>query len=389
MKSITTLFLFLIVGISVFAQPFMKQPIEGSQGKDFIIVNYVDWSDTSIQDAFCGSKTYDGHQGTDYVLRSFEQMDSGVNVLAAADGEVIYIEDGQFDRETEGDVSKKLGNYIAIKHPNKYFTYYAHLKKNSLKVGVGDQVKQGQVIAQVGSSGNSTDPHLHFEVWYDSQYVVDPFIGNCGNPDPLFVDAPKYDTSLHVWDVGMHDSMLDINALRERIITKNAPYKFAPTTKKPIVFWSHLSGLREGDEITLKWFTPKNILWFEYSITLESDWWYYYYYSFIDNKDLEIGHWNSKLFVNGEEVVAQDFEVVKNASLIDQTIGKNGFPTNLNMLLQDQRIRSISVFNLEGKRVHKSSQNKPNTSINLPQGVYSVEFFDLRGSVHYVKVWVD
>lgn len=103
-----------------FSQPFMVQPIEGVQGKDFIIVNYVDWLDSGIVDAYCRTKTYDGHQGTDYALRSFQHMDSGVNVLAAAQGVVTFVKDGLFDRETEGDVSKGLGNYIAIRHPNKF-----------------------------------------------------------------------------------------------------------------------------------------------------------------------------------------------------------------------------------------------------------------------------
>ncbi len=57
-----------------------------------------------------------------------------------------------------------LGNYIIIEHENQEYSYYLHLKKNSLIVSVGDNVKRGQHIAELGHSGNSTEPHLHFHV---------------------------------------------------------------------------------------------------------------------------------------------------------------------------------------------------------------------------------
>jgi len=166
MKVILVVISIVLSSVAVNGQAFLNTPIQGIQGQDWVMVNYVDWSIDSVHDANCGTKSYDGHQGTDFVIKSFTQMDSGVNILAAADGEVIFIQDGLFDRETDGDVTKLLGNYIGIKHANNYFTYYGHLKKNSLLVSVGENVIAGQVIAKVGSSGNSTDPHLHFEVWY-------------------------------------------------------------------------------------------------------------------------------------------------------------------------------------------------------------------------------
>ncbi len=84
----------------------------------------------------------------------------GTAVRAAADGIVI------FANWTEG-----LGNLIIIYHLNGYFTYYGHnqillKKENSF-------VKKGEVIALVGSSGRSTAPHLHFEIWKDG-IPVDP-----------------------------------------------------------------------------------------------------------------------------------------------------------------------------------------------------------------------
>ena len=97
-----------------------------------------------------------------------------------------------------------LGNYIGITHDGEFQTYYGHLKKNSLLVSEGDTVSQGQVIAQVASSGNSTDPHLHFELWYDSTFYIDPFSGPCGNGFAT-IYGTYCDTTFIVFDKGISD----------------------------------------------------------------------------------------------------------------------------------------------------------------------------------------
>lgn len=84
----------------------------------------------------------------------------GTAVRAAADGIIIF-----------ANWTEALGNLIIIYHLNGYFTYYGHnqilLKKENTFV------KKGEVIALVGSSGRSTAPHLHFEIWKDG-IPVDP-----------------------------------------------------------------------------------------------------------------------------------------------------------------------------------------------------------------------
>jgi murein DD-endopeptidase MepM/ murein hydrolase activator NlpD len=57
-----------------------------------------------------------------------------------------------------------LGNYVVIDHGNNEYSLYAHLKPGSVAVKVGQKVDQGGTIAAVGSAGNSTEPHLHFQV---------------------------------------------------------------------------------------------------------------------------------------------------------------------------------------------------------------------------------
>ena len=64
-----------------------------------------------------------------------------------------------------------LGNGVVIDHGNGEFSVLAHMKPGSVKVAVGDTVAKGQLLGALGSSGNSTEPHLHYHV--------------CDKPDPL------------------------------------------------------------------------------------------------------------------------------------------------------------------------------------------------------------
>lgn len=63
-----------------------------------------------------------------------------------------------------------FGKYIVIDHNNGYYTLYAHMNKFYEGLDVGDTVIRGQQIGYVGSSGTSTGPHIHFELWKDCRY---------------------------------------------------------------------------------------------------------------------------------------------------------------------------------------------------------------------------
>ena len=82
---------------------------------------------------------------------------SGSNIVAAESGVVILASYGY---------NGGYGNYMIISHGSGLTTRYAHC--NSLAVSVGQTVSKGQVIGAVGSTGDSTGPHLHFEVRLNS-----------------------------------------------------------------------------------------------------------------------------------------------------------------------------------------------------------------------------
>lgn len=91
------------------------------------------------------------HTGTDIA------SETGTKIVSATDGTVILA-------STIGDYGKHLKIQI-----NDITVVYAHC--NRLYVNEGDNIKQGQEIAEVGSTGNATGPHLHFEVRYQDRYV--------------------------------------------------------------------------------------------------------------------------------------------------------------------------------------------------------------------------
>ena len=94
------------------------------------------------------------HTGLDF------PADTGTPIFAAAGGVVIVQE-----------AHHAYGNMVEVDHGNNLITRYAHASKVFVKKG--DIVKRGQKIAEVGSTGRSTGPHLHFEVWV-SGVVQDP-----------------------------------------------------------------------------------------------------------------------------------------------------------------------------------------------------------------------
>jgi MYXO-CTERM domain-containing protein len=148
-----------------------------------------------IQDWNCGTTTYNGHKGTDIGIGSFPVMDAGSRwVVAAAPGKVVFTNDGCFDRCTTADCGcgSGFGNYVKVEHADGKSTYYAHLMKGSLTVKNGDSVSCGQHLGKVGSSGNSTGPHLHFEVRYASNTSDDPYTGTCSGPTSFWVNQGPY-----------------------------------------------------------------------------------------------------------------------------------------------------------------------------------------------------
>ncbi len=104
---------------------------------------------------------HNGHKGVDIAGANI----NGQPVYAAAGGTVI-----------SASYHSSWGNNVLIDHGNGVWTRYAHL--SSIGVSAGQTVSQGQYIGKVGSTGNSSGPHLHFEVYVNKNRVnPEPYIG--------------------------------------------------------------------------------------------------------------------------------------------------------------------------------------------------------------------
>lgn len=85
----------------------------------------------------------------------------GTSVVAPLNGEVLSVYENSAG-----------GKQLIIQHPNGYRSGYAHL--NRILVRVGEEVMRGEVIAEVGNTGTSTGPHLHFTLTNSAGTKVDP-----------------------------------------------------------------------------------------------------------------------------------------------------------------------------------------------------------------------
>lgn len=169
------------------APPQFILPVACSPGATCWIVNYLDHDRSDgVRDYACGTATYNAgsanaHNGTDFAIRDEAAMRAGVAVLAAADGAVVALRDGMPDeavtvRGRRAVEERECGNGVRLDHGGGWTTQYCHLKRGSLTVVKGQRVSAGERLGEVGMSGLSEYPHLHFQVESGGE-PIDPFVG--------------------------------------------------------------------------------------------------------------------------------------------------------------------------------------------------------------------
>lgn len=171
------------------------------------ISNYVDQNllfPNQLRDWNCGARTYDqangyNHAGIDIFTWPFSWKkvdDNAVEIRAAAPGTIVFKSDGNFDRNCafgNGD-----WNAVYVRHSDNSVAWYGHMKNGSLTTKiVGDTVIAGEKLGIVGSSGNSTGPHLHFELYNGANQLQDPFQGTCNtlNANSWWITQEPYRNS--------------------------------------------------------------------------------------------------------------------------------------------------------------------------------------------------
>lgn len=135
----------------------------------------------------------------------------GSDVLAVADATVVEVKDGIIENLPQQPPAVPItmetvaGNHIDLDLGGGVYAMYAHLQPGSLKVKLGDRVKRGQVIALLGNTGNSTEPHLHFQLmdrnsplvseglpYLLPEYIIDKKLnGDFESPTGTVLPAPE------------------------------------------------------------------------------------------------------------------------------------------------------------------------------------------------------
>jgi Peptidase family M23 len=146
--------------------------------------------------AFSHPWCFDEHLGTDYtLLGGFHAMNAQLGeVVAAADGVVTEVVDGNYDRCHLGDKGQVdcdgypiASNYVVIVHDTAEKTEYWHLAIG-IEVLPGQSVTAGQVIGRMGSSGASLEPNVHFELQNVYGDRIDPYAGPYSQPETYWCE---------------------------------------------------------------------------------------------------------------------------------------------------------------------------------------------------------
>lgn len=142
------------------------------------VADYFDVNGGSVRKALLrtpvdGARLSSGFGARRHPILGYTKMHKGVD-FAAPTGTPIYAAgDGVVE---QAGTFGGYGNYVRIRHTNKYSTAYGHMSRFAQGIRTGKQIEQGQIIGYVGSTGASTGPHLHYEILVDG-----------GNVNPLSV----------------------------------------------------------------------------------------------------------------------------------------------------------------------------------------------------------
>lgn len=345
--------------------------------------NYVDQkrglTDGTL-DYNCGTKTYEGHSGTDIFLWPFSwyAMDHfQAENIAAADGQIIAKGDGQFDRNCA--MNNSLWNAIYLQHADGTITWYGHMKKGSLTTKtVGDMVTTGEFLGNTGSSGSSTGPHLHFEVHTSGGIVLDPFQGSCNslNSTSLWLSQRPY-TVPTLNAILTHSAVPQFPACPTQETLNLSDYFVSGAQG---VFAVYLSDNDTQKVISLSLKRPNGTFynWNYYPSVAYSASYYYWQIQVVDK-----GQWEFRVTYNGLTLV-HPFTVgsldTSENQLKNLTLYPN--PTKKSLNIQSEvPIVEVQVLDISGKIISSIKNKAGITQIDtekLPEGVYILQTKDIN-----------
>ncbi len=389
--------------------PLFIWPVKKKDGLEYNdvwgISNYVDQNPAfpnQILDYNCGARTYDvangyNHAGMDIFNWPFQwkMMDNDdVEIIAGAPGQIIS------KLGTQPDRSCALGggnwNAVYIQHTDGSVALYGHMKQNSPTTkNVGDMVAEGEYLGIVGSSGNSTGPHLHFEVYSEVELggvgqdvLADPYTGACNsmNGDSWWQDQKPYNNP-NINAVLTHSAVPVFPACPIQEIT-NESNDF--DTLDSIVFGLFMRDQVNGTSINLKVIRPNNSVvynWnFNFTANYFASWWYWEFSNIYDMN----GEWKWEATYQGQ-TVTHTFNVTGVLSINEEDFNSTSiYPNPFNDVVNidsTTKIKKVSIIDLLGKTVFVVNENSAEgiKELNLARLSNGMYFIALEGEQNQKK----
>ena len=326
----------------------VAQNINYNEPDYYGISNYVDHNASypnQIQDYNCGSMSYDlsngyNHAGIDIFSSPFPWMKMNNNqviAVAAASGVIVYKVGSNFDKNCDFNNSEGW-NAVYVAHEDGSTAWYGHLKENSLtRKTVGESVTTGEYLGVIGSSGSSTGPHLHFELYDFADQLVDPYVGPC-NPTTStswWRDQKTYKDS-RILKLMTHDiSPIPYGCYGEEMY--NAEINFS--TGQNVLLATYLADQTIGDFFYHRLIQPDGSVYDEWEQEFEDNFVSsYWYYSLGVTSNLPKGKWMYQVVYENQEIVSHNFYIKESS---DQAV----LSAPLNLIVDSEA--SYYTFDIE------------------------------------------
>lgn len=379
----------------LFQWPVEKNP-DAPYTSVWAISNFIDHNanyPNQLLDWNCGGRTYDtdngyNHLGIDiftwpFWWHQFQNNESWV--VAAAEGIIIYKSDGNYDMNCSFNNSD--WNAVYVLHNDGSIAWYGHMKSGSLTPKlVGETVSAGEYLGTIGSSGNSTGPHLHFEVYNSSNQLVDPYAGPCNNlpsgNNSWWIDQKPYFEPKINAVLTHHSPPVFNNCPQTEEVNLENEFELGQFVYGAI----YLSDQTAGSEALVKLINPNNEIVFDingvFGETYLASYWYWEFDSSFINQE---GTWTLSLTYNNQ-TVNHNFMVgemgtqdVNNSFF---SIYPNPAENVINIASEkNMEIQEINIYNVEGRLVINHSADSSAIDISaLPKGMYILKILSKKGT---------
>lgn len=373
--------------------PLFIIPLQAKAGFDdygyYIINNQVDHNtvpNNNLLDYQCNKRTYDwatgNHKGTDYVLYPYpwKRMDQEImEVIAAASGIIIQKRDGFFDKNCV-NAGNPNWNGIMLQHDDGSQSWYWHFKNGAItSKNIGDTVEKGEYLGAAGSSGSSTIPHLHFEVYDSNNKLIDPYSGPCNslNSESWWENQPDYFiptiNRLSTHSSQAYDSQCPIS--------ENTYEKLDFVAGEEVVFRIFWRDLSTGDSANIKVKNPNGTTRYDYGFTSPypnvtggyTEWIYP-----VDNT------WQDGIYTITVSFAGQTFETkfgvgttLGTDELVKNEIALFPNPASDKIMVQGNSVlEKVSLYNLLGRKIMEIAPSSEKAELNLTSlqtGLYIVK----------------